>query len=491
MRSISSCMSKHWWMCVKPLVGLHNGYVFMKQNRQLKVFLCHSKEDKPRIRELYHRLIADGFDAWLDEEKLIPGQDWDLEIRNAVRDADVVLICLSKGSTTKAGYVQKEIRFALDIADEQPESAIYLIPTRLEDCSVPSRLSRWQWVDLFDFNGYEKIRTALKTRVTHLGIPYTNITTEEEYLNAAIALTKGEEKITISLLQRKLRIGYTRAVKILNAMVQKGFIESENEAHLFLEPQMVRIPAGKFLMGSTLEQAMQAIKDGAAKSQVELEQPQHEVRLSEYSIGKYPVTNREYRSFVIDSEYKPPRGWSGNQYPDGKGDHPVVYVSWEDANSFCEWLSEKTNKAYRLPTEAEWEKAARGADGSIWPWGNVFDEFNANTKEAKIGDTSPVRQFAPEGDSPYGCVDMSGNVREWCTDWFDEKEYTNRQTQPVMDPKGPKEGKPWSMRVLRGGSFNMGRAIARCAARDDFFPDLSERNIGFRIAVSPIIKSET
>jgi hypothetical protein len=134
----------------------------MKQNRQLKVFLCHSKEDKPRIRELYHRLIADGFDAWLDEEKLIPGQDWDLEIRNAVRGADVVLVCLSKGSTTKTGYVQKEIRFALDIADEQPEGAIYLIPTRLEDCSVPPRLSKWQWVDLFNFNGYEKIRTALK-----------------------------------------------------------------------------------------------------------------------------------------------------------------------------------------------------------------------------------------------------------------------------------------------------------------------------------------
>ena len=124
----------------------------MTKVRKLKVFLCHSRDDKPKVRELYRRLVDDGFDAWLDEEKLMPGQDWDLEIRKAVRNADVVLVCLSNGSTTKAGYVQKEIRFALDIADEQPEGAIYLIPTRLEDCSVPSRLSRWQWVDLFNFS---------------------------------------------------------------------------------------------------------------------------------------------------------------------------------------------------------------------------------------------------------------------------------------------------------------------------------------------------
>lgn len=93
----------------------------MNENRKLKVFLCHSKDDKPKVRELYHRLVADGFDPWFDEEKLMPGQEWDLEIRKAVRESDVVIVCLSKSSTTKAGYVQKEIRFALDVADEQLE----------------------------------------------------------------------------------------------------------------------------------------------------------------------------------------------------------------------------------------------------------------------------------------------------------------------------------------------------------------------------------
>ena len=113
----------------------------MIENRKLKVFLCHSKADKAKVRELYRRLIADGFDAWLDEEKLMPGQDWDLEIRKAVRKAGGCSYSLSllNGSITKAGYVQKEIHFALDVADEQPEGAVFIIPARLEDCQVPSR----------------------------------------------------------------------------------------------------------------------------------------------------------------------------------------------------------------------------------------------------------------------------------------------------------------------------------------------------------------
>ena len=125
----------------------------MPENRKLKVFLCHSKDDKTKVRELYRRLVADGFDAWLDEEKLIPGQEWDLEIRKAVRDSDVVVVCLSNSSVTKAGYVQKEIRFALDVADEQPEGAIFIVPARLESCQVPNRLGKWQWVNLFESTG--------------------------------------------------------------------------------------------------------------------------------------------------------------------------------------------------------------------------------------------------------------------------------------------------------------------------------------------------
>ena len=114
----------------------------------LKVFLCHASSDKPAVRELYRRLCADGFAPWLDEEDLLPGQDWQYEIPKAVRQSDVVIVCLSRSPATK-GYVQKEIKFALDAADEKPEGTIFLIPLKLEECDVPDRLSRWQWVNLF------------------------------------------------------------------------------------------------------------------------------------------------------------------------------------------------------------------------------------------------------------------------------------------------------------------------------------------------------
>lgn len=137
--------------------------------RQLKVFLCHASGDKPSVRDLYKRLVAEGVDAWLDQEKLLPGQDWRVEIPRAVREADVVVICLSNKSITKEGYVQKEIKFALDSAEEKPEGTIFLIPARLEDCVVPERLDRWQWVDLFDENGFMKLLRSLKLRADKVG----------------------------------------------------------------------------------------------------------------------------------------------------------------------------------------------------------------------------------------------------------------------------------------------------------------------------------
>jgi len=146
----------------------------MTEDRRLKVFLCHSKDDKDKVKKLYRRLVADSFDAWLDEVKLMPGQDWDLEIQKAVRNSDTVVVCLSNSSTTKEGYIQKEIRFALDIADEKPEGTIFLVPVRLEDCTVPNRISRFQWVDLFQKTGYSKLRESLHFRMADLNIRFNS-----------------------------------------------------------------------------------------------------------------------------------------------------------------------------------------------------------------------------------------------------------------------------------------------------------------------------
>ncbi|MFZ5912496.1 MAG: SUMF1/EgtB/PvdO family nonheme iron enzyme [Chloroflexota bacterium] len=259
-------------------------------------------------------------------------------------------------------------------------------------------------------------------------------------------------------------------------------VQAQAASLLPFEPQMVKIPAGTFLMGSTPEQAGRAIKDGADKDWVEREQPQHTVELSEYFIGKYPVTNQQYQAFVREGG-RSPQGWDGDQFPQGKDAHPVVNVSWEDAAAYCKWLGEKTKKSYRLPSEAEWEKAARGEDGRIWSWGNEFGEKNANTAEAGIGDTTPVGQFSPQGDSPYGCADMIGNVWEWCNDWFDPEEYKNRKDRAVKDPQGPQSGQ--RRRVVRGGSFFVNRRDARCAVRYTYYPDDFNNYSGFRVAASP------
>ncbi|MCL4271498.1 MAG: TIR domain-containing protein [Anaerolineales bacterium] len=132
--------------------------------RPLKVFLCHASADKPAVRSLYKRLVADGVDVWLDAESLVAGQNWQVEIPKAICESDVVIVCLSEKSINKEGYVQREIKFALDVADEKPEGTIFIVPAKLEECSVPDRLGMYHWVELFEKDGYERLLRALRLR---------------------------------------------------------------------------------------------------------------------------------------------------------------------------------------------------------------------------------------------------------------------------------------------------------------------------------------
>lgn len=178
----------------------------------LSIFLCHASDDKPAVRELYEKLQNDGFEPWLDEESILPGQDWEHEISLAVRESDVVLACLSNHSVSKTGYVQKEIKIALDVADRQPEGAIYIIPVKLEECDVPDRLNSWHWVNLEDASGYQRLLAALTRRADDLGVDVTtsinttsnNLYEEEETLEADTHMTfpcelEVGEKINIDL----------------------------------------------------------------------------------------------------------------------------------------------------------------------------------------------------------------------------------------------------------------------------------------------------
>jgi len=135
---------------------------------ELKVFLCHALEDKKVVRDLYSRLIQNGVKPWLDEQDIIAGQDWEYEIEKSVSESDAVIVCLSKRSITKTGYVQKEIKYALDIADKQPEGAIFIIPFFIEKCALPRRLQKWQAIEFYHKDGYNKLLEALDLRAESL-----------------------------------------------------------------------------------------------------------------------------------------------------------------------------------------------------------------------------------------------------------------------------------------------------------------------------------
>jgi sulfatase modifying factor 1 len=242
--------------------------------------------------------------------------------------------------------------------------------------------------------------------------------------------------------------------------------------HKDFESEMVLIPSGEFLMGSDPEKDKDAEED---------EQPQHRVYVSEFYISKYPITNLEYHSFLKSTGYGAPTLFFENLYGQSRENHPVNYVSWEAAVVFCAWMSKETGKPFRLPTEAEWEKAARGTDGRIYPWGNDWDPAKCNSGEGEVGRTTPVRRYSPAGDNVYGVADMAGNVWEWCADWFDSKAYKGRSGMVVKNPRGPKRG---SDRVLRGGSWINPRGSARCASRYWHMPHSFGSDVGFRVVVS-------
>jgi formylglycine-generating enzyme required for sulfatase activity len=165
------------------------------------------------------------------------------------------------------------------------------------------------------------------------------------------------------------------------------------------------------------------------------------------------------------------RMWNGPNFP-------VVGVSWPEAEAYCKWLSANTGKNYRLPTEAEWEKAARGMDGRKYPWGNEWDEARCNSFECNLNRTSPVGIFL-QGESPYSCRDMAGNVWEWCGDWYSEEYYG---TSPDKNPRGPETG---SGRVLRGGYWDGYAQDCRSAYRSDASPAYRGDHVGFRLVFVP------
>ncbi|MDP6625403.1 MAG: formylglycine-generating enzyme family protein [Nitrospinota bacterium] len=297
-------------------------------------------------------------------------------------------------------------------------------------------------------------------------------------------------------------------------------MDNNKKENMKIPENMVLVPEGPFLMGSTKQDIDDVVEleKNIENSRLENEIPQREVFLNAYLMDKYSVTNAEFKKFIEAGGYLEKNFWSEDGWKhisemnptesddlkkivQADDDTPVVNISWYEAEAFAKWAGK------RLPTEAEWEKAARGTDGRIYPWGNKFDKTMLNCAEAKHKKSTPVSKFT-EGKSIYGCFDMVGNVWEWTTDWYDSDYYSSAPSKNPVGPmnaeKNPYYGKPENVgisiydfesstksesltdcRVIRGGSWNgSGVAHVRCANRDYDEPTFKNDIIGFRCAKS-------
>jgi formylglycine-generating enzyme len=257
-------------------------------------------------------------------------------------------------------------------------------------------------------------------------------------------------------------------------------------------PELARIPAGDFLMGSS---------DGEDD-----ERPVHRVHVGEFFIGRFPVTQDEYARFVRAVGYPPPSVgalpliaagggrdrtflelaapyiWYDSSPPPGHGSHPTVLIRFEDAVAYCRWLSDEVHRAVRLPTEAEWEKAARGGmEGRRYPWGDEIDPSSCNfLTDRSVKNQRGTRPTGTYPPNPFGLYDVAGNVWEWVSDWYAPDYYGGGE---LRDPGGPASG---AMRVVRGGSWvNDNVDMLRVAYRHKVPPDTYAYSLGFRIVCAP------
>lgn len=265
-----------------------------------------------------------------------------------------------------------------------------------------------------------------------------------------------------------------------------------------LEPKLIRIPAGRYQIGiddaqvRNLAPRSSEAQRWQQKGYFSREQPAHFVQLKGFEIARYPVTAAEYRRFVSDAGYSHPDYWghagqqwlrqSGREHPAfwndpdwPAGAHlPLVGVSWYESLAYCRWLAARTGRPYRLPSEAEWEAAARGPDGLLYPWGDVFEGSNCNCRGHGPGRRLAPGTMSPAGDSPFGVVDMAGNVSEWTLSQF--------RSYPIRLADGRDDHNATGVRVIRGGSWHSPPIRVRATARGYNDPDFCDHDVGFRLA---------
>lgn len=421
-------------------------------SRKLRVFLCHATEDRPATRELYQKLAAEPWiQPWMDTEDLLPGQDFDLEIYKTLRDSDAILICLSQISVTKSGYLNKEIRRALDAADEKPEGAIYIIPVKFDDCT-PSfeKLKKYQWVNYYEPGSHEKLLKSLRMRAEVLKITTT------------------EKPIVVSTPQLDADDG----------LDLYRFIEIPPQPN-----SQVDYPfwIGKYPVTNAQYERFLNAPD-YANPVYWLEFPKFDENCQ--PIGNWGKTGLDWLREELKKENSKvllPRRWKHKDFGKSNPNHPVVGITWYEACAYAEWLCQNWEKlseskanptlkpsSVRLPLEIEWVTAAGGEyPKGRYPWdetGKVTSSLKeilrrAHVQQSGIDHATSVDAY-PLGKSPFDVMDMAGNAWEWQANYCNQKN---------------------SWLGLRGGLWPYDGEFARIVLHITLFPYYRGGNSGFRV----------
>jgi len=521
----------------------------------LKTFIIYARADEEFKKQLLRHLRPlHSVSVWHDGN-ILPGEEWDATIKRELKRSELVLFLVSADSLYSDYIQSEELKTALELLQK---GQARLVPIVVAPCAwkfVPI-ISGLQALPLYKSEGVKPVRSwtdpdeAWASVVEHLGELAEEIhlqrsaaerssKEEAERRHAATEKQQREaqerarrekataERETARRLEREQASanksnfsGKSIATGIGLLLLSIAGINYCNKDDTPIQPAELSSTAAKKLVPDMVLVKGTSFQMGSSDGQDD-EKPVHKVTVSDFYLGKYEVTLAEFKAFVDDSGYQTDaekEGWSyawtgtswdkkngvtwrddveGNRRPVSEHNHPVIHVSWNDAKAYCAWLTEKTGRQYRLPTEAEWEYAAgNGAKHHKYSWGdgnptgkkggNVADETGANKFNWKknasnifVGYNDGYAATAPVGsfdENDFGLHDMSGNVWEWCEDWYHS------------DYKGaPADGSAWlspagSYRVVRGGSWNSNPQNVRAADRSNDAPGNRVLNIGFRLA---------
>jgi formylglycine-generating enzyme required for sulfatase activity len=475
-----------------------------------QVFISYATKDA----EFAHRLADDlkrlGVPVWIAPESIRPGESWVSAIERGLEESSHVVVVLTPAAL-ESPWVKKETDIAID---RERKGRIQVIPLNVERCAVPLFLSSYQRVSFrSDYDvGLSQLAEILGTRIPPE--PPTAPIPARPALPWKWVAGGGAVVVVVAGLIIALVSGGRPPARPTSTPTTAALAPTDTPLPLTptstptptplpptntptpvpatytpspTPPGMVYVPAGEFIMGSNEADVDSALAlcdefyGDCQRSWFEDEQPRHTVYLDAFYIDETEVTNAQYQKCVEAGTCDTPEYTTYYDNPD-YAQHPVVYVSWSDADAYCRWAGK------RLPTEAEWEKAARGTDGRTYPWGNTFDGSQVNFADKNTSfdwsdsnwddgyaGTAPVGNY-PDGASPFGALDMAGNVWEWVADWYDSGYYA---ASPESNPKGPASG---DYLVLRGGSWLGYAADVRAARRGGFAPDVSFVSVGFRCA---------